>query len=332
MAHPARVKSRALAPTTNFDVIVVGRGAVGAATALGLAQSGLRTAILAPAFPTAATPQSLPPGQGDGARLEDWDPRVFALSPASRALLERLRVWDALDATRVAPVHEMRVYPSAAADAPELSFDAYDGCVDALAWIVEGRNLASALDRALAFAGVASVDARLVDIACEPAASTATVVLDDGRELHARLVVGADGAASPLRAAAGIEATERLYPQRAVVANFATEKPHRDCAYQWFGGHGILALLPLPGERCSMVWSAPLPLAETLLEPDPKLLAQRVNEVARGRLGNLRVITPQQAYPATLGRLIARRVKAARWHISLSPGSCSWRSCWPSGW
>lgn len=311
MVRPARVQSRALAPTTNFDVVVVGRGAVGAATALGLAQSGLRTAILAPARPAAAPPQSLPTGQGDVAPVEDWDPRVFALSPASRALLERLRVWDALDATRLAPVHEMRIYPSAAPDAPELSFDAYEGCVDALAWIVEGRNLSSALDRALAFAGVASVDARLVGIACEPAASAATVVLDDGRELHARLVVGADGAASPLRAAVGVRATERLYPQRAVVANFATEKPHRDCAYQWFGGHGILALLPLPGERCSMVWSAPLPLAETLLEPDPKLLAQRVNEVARGRLGELRVLTSQQAYPLRLlevERAIAPRV------------------------
>lgn len=310
MSSHAHAGARALASTTHFDAIVVGRGAVGAAAALGLAQSGLRTAIVAPARGPAASGGE-GGGASDGEGGENWDARVFALSPASRTLLQGLRVWDAIDAERVAPVHEMRVYPSAAPDAPELFFDAYEGCVDALAWIVEGRNLGAAFDRALGFAAVASIDARLAGVSADPASSWAAVTLEDGRELQAKLVIGADGAASPLRSAAGIGTSERLYPQRAVVANLRIGKPHRDCAYQWFGGHGILALLPLPGDRCSIVWSAPLPLADALLECDAGRLAHRVNEVAQGRLGELERITPQQAYPLRLlevERAIAPRV------------------------
>ena len=89
--------------------IVVGRGAIGCATALGLAQAGLKVALVGPA----AAP--------DGG---EWDSRIYALSPASRLLLERLRVWQALDASRLAPVHDMRIYPSARAGSPELHFGA----------------------------------------------------------------------------------------------------------------------------------------------------------------------------------------------------------------
>ncbi len=303
MSRTARAGTRTLVPATRFDVIVVGRGAVGAAAALGLSQLGLRTAVLAPAAADGASPTRRTP-RATGATAatpdDDWDARVFALSPASRALLERLRVWDALDAARIAPVYDMRVYPSATHDAPQLRFDAYEACVDALAWIVEGRNLSAAFDRALGFAGVVAIDGRLAAIANDAADSFATVTLDDGSELQARLVIGADGARSSLRSAVGIAANERAYPQRAIVANFAIGRPHRDCAYQWFGEHGILALLPLPGERCSIVWSAPLALADALAVCDPRALAQRVDAVARGQLGAMRLITPQQSHPLRL--------------------------------
>ena len=83
-----------IANASSFNALVVGRGAVGAATALGLARAGLRVGMVAPGAPEPA------PHPGP----DDWDPRVFALSPASRGLLQQLRVWDALDARRVAPV------------------------------------------------------------------------------------------------------------------------------------------------------------------------------------------------------------------------------------
>jgi ubiquinone biosynthesis UbiH/UbiF/VisC/COQ6 family hydroxylase len=284
---------------TRFDALVAGRGAVGAAAALGLAQSGMKVGVVAPARAAEPAPDTA-----------DWDARVLALSPAARSLLQSLRAWDAMDASRIAPVYDMRIYPAARADAPELHFGAYEACVEALAWIVENRNLQSALDRALAFAGVTPVDARVAAIDTS-APGAAAVGLDDGRTLHARLVVGADGAASPLRHMLGIDSTETEYPQRAVVANFETELPHRDCAMQWFGDHGILALLPLPGNRASIVWSAPLPLADTLLQLDAEALAARVAEVTQRALGSLVRITPQQAFPLRLievSRMIAPRV------------------------
>ena len=274
-----------------YDVLVVGRGAVGGAAALGLSQAGLRTAVVAPAAPV------------DASGADDWDARVFALSPASRVLLQRLRAWDALDASRVAPVYDMHVYPQARDGAPELHFGAYEACVDALAWIVEGRNLQSALDRALSFSGVTRIDARVAAIDAG-APGHASVTLDDGRTLKARLIVGADGAHSPLRDMLGIETSVRDYPQHAVVANFETSRPHRDGAWQWFGAHGILALLPLPGQRCSIVWSAPVPLAQTLAGLAPDALAARVSQASLATLGELRCITPAQTFPLRLVRVM----------------------------
>ena len=289
-----------LSAVSQFDALVVGRGAVGAAAALGLAQCGMRVGIVAPAA-TAARPAT---------GTEAWDPRVFALSPGSRAVLQQLRVWDALEAARIAPVYDMRVYPSPREGAPELHLCAYEACAEALAWIVENDNLMSGLDRALGFAGVIGLDASVVAVDTETRGG-ATVTLEDGRTLRAKLVIGADGARSPLRSLLGISSTERDYPQRAVVANFALSRPHRDCAYQWFGEHGILAMLPLPGERCSIVWSAPPDLAETLEQLDPETLARRVGEVSRGVLGELRLITPAQTFPLRLievERFVAHRV------------------------
>jgi len=303
-----------------FDVAVVGRGAVGAAAALGLARLGLRVANVAPTFPAAGAPGApgaTAPAAAGAPTPADWDPRVYALSPATRTLLQSLMVWDALDASRVAPVYDMRIFPAARADAPELHFSAFEACVDALSWIVEDRNLTGALERAMAFSGITHIDARVeaVDTRRDPAdprpAAGAQLRLSDGRVLRAKLVVAADGADSPLRAKLAIPTSTRAYPQHAVVANFTCARPHRDCAWQWFGAHGILALLPLPDHRVSMVWSAPEPLADTLMALDADELAQRVAETAQGVLGALAPLTPARRFPLRLievDRLCQQRV------------------------
>lgn len=286
----------ALSTATSFDALVVGRGAIGAAAALGLSRLGLKIAIVAPVAETSAADAQ-------------WDSRIFALSPATRALLQQLRVWDAIDASRVAPVFDMRVFPSSRPGAPELHFSAYESKVEALAWIVEHKNLSSALDRALGFANVAILDGVVDSFDVQP--HGASVTLQDGRQLQARLLVGADGAASALRELAGMHSTVRDYPQTAVVANFETSLPHRDCAWQWFGDHGILALLPLPGDRCSIVWSAPTVLAQTLVDLEPERLADKVSEISGGMLGRLQMITPARPFALRLlqvERLIAPRL------------------------
>jgi ubiquinone biosynthesis UbiH/UbiF/VisC/COQ6 family hydroxylase len=294
------------ARVSTFDVVVAGRGAVGAAAALGLAQAGMKVGWVGPASrPAPAT--------------DDWDARVFALSPATRDLLRSLRVWDAMPAERIAPVYDMRVYAGPGADAPELHLDAYTGHVDALAWIVENRSIVRTLDDALRFTGVTSIDDTVGGLRVEGAGPQGTVVLElgSGRSVAARLVVAADGADSTLRALAGIEPRVRDYGQRGVVANFDTSLPHGDTAYQWFGPElGILALLPLPSDspergRASMVWSAPDALADELLALSPEALAERVAQATHGTLGRMTTITPAQAFPLRLikvPRLIAPRM------------------------
>ena len=297
------------------DVAVVGRGGVGLATALALSRAGLSTTLVG--APLAAD------------AVDPWDLRVFALSPATRALLESIGVWHALDAARIAPVYDMRVFPDFGSDRDPLHFSAYEARVDALAWIVEQRNLLRALEQAVRFAGLPVVDERFEMIDADPApahsgagalpAPTVALGLEGGRRLRARLLVGADGAGSRVREAAGLEWTVSDYPQRALVAHFDTERPHRDIAWQWFGSDGILALLPLPAGdgpgaaagRVSMVWSAPHELADALQAMSAEALAARVRQAAGSALGAMTAISRVEAFPLRLGRvssMIAPRV------------------------
>jgi hypothetical protein len=244
---------------------------------------------------------------------------VYALSPGTRDLLRSLRIWDALSQERIAPVYDMRVYAGPQADAPELHLDAYRGQVDALAFIVENRTLMTTLEAALRFAGVATIDDTVVDMNCEGKgpAGRVRLGLGSGQSLVAKLAVAADGADSTLRSLAGIEAKVTEYPQRAVVANFESSRPHADTAYQWFGPDlGVLALLPLPPAasdrgRTSMVWSAPTALADELIAMTGEQLAERVSQASHRMLGDLTLITPAHSLALRLikvPRLIAPRL------------------------
>jgi ubiquinone biosynthesis UbiH/UbiF/VisC/COQ6 family hydroxylase len=128
------------------------------------------------------------------------------------------------------------------------------------------------------------------------------------------LLIGADGAHSWVRTQADIGLDYRSYGQRAVVANFACERPHHGVASQWFlGTEGIVALLPLPGERVSLVWSAPEPLADALLRDTPERLGERLQQLPEQALGKLTLLPPAkpQAFPLRLIRsasLVADRV------------------------
>lgn len=280
-------------PRQLYDIAVVGRGPIGAAAALVASRAGRRTLLIGPAPTVSTVPASRAAAMAD----EGWDARVYALSAGARALLEDLRVWGALDAVRIAPVRDMRIYPSAAPDAPEVHLSAPTAGAEALAWIVEGANLNGAFEQALHFAPLACVDAPVeaFDGAGDPRA--ASLRLADGAQVRARLVIGADGARSSLRRLAGIGYREHAYAQTAVVANFRGQWPHHGCAWQWFGRHGVLALLPLPGERVSIVWSAPDELAAELMSLTGAALGVRVSALSGGRLGALAPITAAAAFP-----------------------------------
>ncbi|KML50452.1 ubiquinone biosynthesis protein [Burkholderia cepacia] len=277
-----------------FDVAVVGGGLVGKTAALALTQSGYKTALLA---------QPATPRPADLA----FDTRVYALSSSSQALLERLRVWQALDHSRLAPVYDMRVYGDAHA---ELHFSAYQASVPQLAWIAESSLVETSLDAALRFQpNLTWFDARAQGFDVRDDAAVLT--LSSGQVLEADLIVGADGAHSWVRSQMGAKVERLDYRQTGVVANFKASLPHRETAYQWFHEGEIVALLPLPDGHVSLVWSAHTAHADKLLALDPAQLAAEVERVSHGQVGTLECVTPAAGFPLalqTVDKLIAPRV------------------------
>ncbi len=278
------------------QVAIVGGGLVGMALACALARADLRIALIDPDAGTSSARQ--PAG---------WDSRIYAISPTSEAFLRDLGAWPP-DPDRLCAVQEMRVF----GDRPEgyLRLSAAEAAVARLATIAEQCVLGEALRaRVAASAGIEQFTASCLGLESEP--HYRRLLLSDGRRVEARLLVAADGAGSWLRAQLDIPVEVRAYGQTAVVANFNCALPHRGVAFQWFRHDGILALLPLPGQRVSMVWSAQEEKARSLLDCAGEELGSRVAEASGGVLGALELMTPAAGFPLRLlqaSTLLAPRV------------------------
>ncbi|MEO6928741.1 MAG: FAD-dependent monooxygenase [Casimicrobiaceae bacterium] len=283
-----------------FDVVIGGAGLPGLALAVALGDSGLKVA-LCDRHPVAA------PAACDDA----FDTRVYAISPGSAAFLDRIGAWARLACDRVTAVESMQVHGDAGGT---LEFSAHDLHQRALAWIVEESALRAALVGCVHATGTTLVaPGDFASLAFDP--EWATLAFDAGDALRARVVVAADGLNSWLRAAAGIGAAPRAYAQTAVVANFDCERVHAGCARQWFlADGGVLALLPLPGRRVSIVWSAPTLLAQELAALPEGELAQRVAAAAQHALGAMTLVAGPASFPLSFLRLpsmVAHRLALA---------------------
>lgn len=281
----ARSESRRRGPA--LDVAVVGGGMVGAATALALARAGFATALIEARAPAPWSVQ------------DEVDLRVVGLAPSSITLLEDLGVWTSIRASRASPYAQMHVWDAASGAA--IHFDAAQQDRDLLGYIVENNLVQWQLWQALESAGVRRL--------C-PAQVSGYEVLEDrvqlslqGAEVEtisARLLVAADGAASPLRAMAGIETHGRDYAQRGMVAHVTTERAHEGTAWQRFLDTGPLALLPLADGRSSIVWSLPEAEALRVLALDDQAFFDALGVASDFRLGRITGATARAAFPLRL--------------------------------
>ena len=266
------------------DLIIIGGGLVGASLVSALIGSGLKIALIEPH-------EAIPIPQDNS-----WDSRVYAISPGSAEFLQKIGAWQLMAPERLAPVREMIVYGDD--NTANIHFSAYEIGVAELAFIVENRQLQAAIWETLR-----SSDSN-IQILC-PAKCTAIdwheshvdVHLSDGNRLQSALVVGADGVNSWVRNQAEIEISKHPYKQIGVVANFTAQLSHRHIAHQWFRRDGVLALLPLPDKRVSMVWSTTEEHAATLRNQSVEMLCQCVEEASSHTLGALQLITPPIGFP-----------------------------------
>ena len=267
-----------------FDMIVIGGGLVGASLVVALKDSGLKIALIEPHV-------SMPLPQDAG-----WDSRVYAISPGSASFLQSLGVWQLLETERVAPVYEMAVFGDD--NSAHIDFSAYEIGLSELAFIAENRQLQTAVWETLKSPNEniqILCPAKCVSIIWQE--SHVEVQLEDGRQLEASLVVGADGVNSWVRKQAEIEVSQHAYTQIGVVANFSAELSHQHIAYQWFRRDGVLALLPLPDKRVSMVWSTSEEQADLLRKLPAEQLCHRVEDASSHTLGALQLITPPVGFP-----------------------------------
>ena len=261
-------------------ILVAGGGPVGLAFACACGAGEIRVLEAAVARPETG---------------EDYDVRTFALSSGSRGFLRDAGAWEHLDAARVAPVRRVEVFGDRDA---KLSFSGRAGAP--LAWIVEAPRLSAALEaQAGILANVSIVRGARVR-AAGAGAEGAWTELEDGTRLEADLLVAADGPDSHVRGLLGINAEENAYEESAVVANFEAEQAHGDAARQWFRKDGVLAWLPLPGRRISIVWSAPAAEAARLVALEERAFERRVRDAGGAALGDLRLVSPVASFPLRL--------------------------------
>ncbi len=235
--------------------------------------------------------------------------RVVALSRASERTLTHAGAWSRMRGPRLSAYERMRIWhESVAAESEQaLVFDAADAGEPNLGFIAENRLLQTALLGAFQDAGGHLEPAQLSALEITDAGVNLTT---SGRLLTARLVVGADGAQSTVRQAAGLSAEVSGYRQTAIVANVATARPHQASAWQRFMHDGTLAFLPLADGTSSLVWSADDDLATRLLVATESAFALQLDRASDLALGSTRLVSERTSFP--LRRLAAPRYVAQR--------------------
>jgi 2-octaprenyl-6-methoxyphenol hydroxylase len=265
-------------PPIEVDVAVVGAGAAGLAAAIALARQGWSVALLGPG----------------GARR---DGRTVALMEGSLRFLDGLGVWPRL-AGLAAPLETLTIIDDTGSllRAPPVSFHAGELGLAAFGENIENAALVDGLTAACTeTAGITHLPSPMARVMLGDEA--ASLVLQDGSSVTARLVVGADGRFSPVRTAACIATREWEYDQVALTAILAHGRPHREVSTEFHTRQGPFTLVPLPGRRSSLVWLTSPERAEELQTLDDGAFALAVERQAQSMLGAMTLDGPRGAVP-----------------------------------
>ncbi len=291
-----------MAETIQTDIAIVGGGLVGMAMALTMArahaQSGLSVCLLDAGDPAAR------------ANIEA-DGRASAITATAVNMLKALQVWPRL-ADHAQPMREIKVTDSQTSARGRPVFLHFDEAVSraASAHMIENRFIYDALWQAIGETGTVTLHTGHSIETADWGEAAARLVLDDGRNVSAALVIGADGRASPLRASAGIETVGWSYGQHGIVTSVAHEKPHNGIAEEHFLPAGPFAILPLPGNRSSLVWTEREEFARDLVGGDDATFQAELERRFGERLGRIAIDGPRMSYP--LGMQLSKAFIAPR--------------------
>ncbi len=277
-----------------FDVVIAGGGMVGLTLGLALAKSGVETAVV-----DGLDPASVLEAKFDG--------RVSSFARASRRMLTALGLWPHL-ADVAQPIFDIVVGDGSVKDgasAALLHFDHREMGDQPLAHMIENRHFRMALQREIANAPSLTLIAPQRVTSATLGRASIEVELGDGQRLDAALCIAADGRDSPLREAMGIKTIGWAYAQTGIVATIAHERPHDGVAHELFLPSGPFAILPMTGNRSSIVWTERSAQAPAFLSSSDDDFVREVGQRFGDQWGALGIAGPRWSYPLSMQLALA---------------------------